>query len=265
LQLCGHKLIAFNLLTSQLEDEFVAECKDVSGPDVCRAEANSAAQQPQNATQMLDFPSKGTQRESQASDRINQGSRVIGATQSQSSKQEKGGKKRRTNVSMINIKVNDAAGAPTKKNAKVAAILESSETAEVEEAISPGDKDKKQDSRLSLPETTRAAKYIFDLNAMQCIIEVCHDLISCLRFDAAVLHFICSFQDHESNVFEIDLHQDPLQPRISLAGEVGGLKPTAVAVASAEPRLFMVSRSAEAIELVWAFRCIHLGDYVSNR
>lgn len=57
-------------------------------------------------------------------------------------------------------------------------------------------------------------------------------------------------QDHENNVFEIDLLRSPLEPRIILAGEVGGLKPTAVAVASAEPRLFVISRSAEAVELV---------------
>lgn len=64
------------------------------------------------------------------------------------------------------------------------------------------------------------------------------------------------YKDHENNVFEIDLLRDPLQPRIALAGEVGGLKPTAVAVASAEPRLFVVSRSAEAVELVRMFSCI---------
>ncbi len=51
-------------------------------------------------------------------------------------------------------------------------------------------------------------------------------------------------------MFEIDLLNSPLEPRVTLAGEVSGLKPIAVAVASAEPRLFVVSRSAEAIELV---------------
>lgn len=43
---------------------------------------------------------------------------------------------------------------------------------------------------------------------------------------------------------------DPLNPLVSLAGEVEGLKPTATVDKPIEPRLFVVSRSAEAKEIV---------------
>jgi hypothetical protein len=40
-----------------------------------------------------------------------------------------------------------------------------------------------------------------------------------------------------------------MNPLVSLAGEVDGLKPIAVAATNIEPRLFVVSRSAEAVEV----------------
>lgn len=75
------------------------------------------------------------------------------------------------------------------------------------------------------PKST-AAKYSFDLNVCQCVIE-----------------------DHENNVFDIDLEDDPTTPLVSLAGEVDGCKPNAVAATNIEPRLFVVRRSADATEI----------------
>ena len=66
-------------------------------------------------------------------------------------------------------------------------------------------------------------------------------------------------QDHENNVFDIDLINEPTKPYVTLAGEVEGLKPVAVAMNSIEPRLFTISRSAEALEVVsdrLAFLCV---------
>ena len=75
------------------------------------------------------------------------------------------------------------------------------------------------------PKST-AAKYSFDLNVCQCVIE-----------------------DHENNVFDIDLEENPTAPLVSLAGEVDGCKPHAVAATNIEPRLFVVRRSADATEI----------------
>lgn len=75
------------------------------------------------------------------------------------------------------------------------------------------------------PKST-AAKYNFDLNVSQCVIE-----------------------DHENNIFDIDLMEDPTKPLVSLAGEVEGCKPAAVAATNIEPRLFVIGRSADAVEI----------------
>jgi hypothetical protein len=59
------------------------------------------------------------------------------------------------------------------------------------------------------------------------------------------------YQDCEHNSFELSL-LDPLHPVVALAGEVPGLIPTAVTDNPIEPRVFIVSRSAEATEVVRA-------------
>jgi hypothetical protein len=163
IHLYHHILIHSTPFTSQLEDEFVSECKDVSGPVVYGSVTKSARQQPETSIETLDASSKGAQRESEPSDR----SRVISSAGSQVSK--KGGGKTKASMATINIQVNDTSVAPSKRNKKVATITESAETAKMDGLVSPGEK---QEPKLDLPETTRAAKYIFDLNVMQCIIEV---------------------------------------------------------------------------------------------
>ena len=61
--------------------------------------------------------------------------------------------------------------------------------------------------------------------------------------------FSCHVEDHEHNVFDISL-RNPLCPKINLSGEVDGLKPTAVSVSPCEPRLFVMDRSADVIEIL---------------
>lgn len=51
------------------------------------------------------------------------------------------------------------------------------------------------------------------------------------------------------NIFFSDLNK-PLEPTLSLAGEVEGLTPTAVNDKPADPRLFVISRSADAMEVL---------------
>lgn len=41
-----------------------------------------------------------------------------------------------------------------------------------------------------------------------------------------------------------------MEPKVELSGEVEGLKPPAVADSPMQPRLFVVNRSAEAVEVV---------------
>ena len=43
---------------------------------------------------------------------------------------------------------------------------------------------------------------------------------------------------------------DPLNPTVSLAGEVEGLKPTAVADSPVDPRIFIIKRDGSATEIV---------------
>ena len=56
-------------------------------------------------------------------------------------------------------------------------------------------------------------------------------------------------KDYENNSFDIDM-KNPLQPTVSLAGEVSGLKPTAVSDSPIDPRLFVIKRNASVTELV---------------
>ena len=68
-------------------------------------------------------------------------------------------------------------------------------------------------------------------------------------------------QDYEHNSFDIDFKSAaPLAPRVTLSGEVAGLKPPAVSDAPKEPRLFVVARSAEATEVL--SRCAWSGQGV---
>lgn len=50
---------------------------------------------------------------------------------------------------------------------------------------------------------------------------------------------------------------DCLDPAVTLSGEVEGLKPPAVADKPMEPRVFIVSRTAEATELVSFLLALH--------
>ena len=59
----------------------------------------------------------------------------------------------------------------------------------------------------------------------------------------------CSIQDYEFNRFDIDLG-NPMNPIVDLAGEVEGLKPEAVTDKPLQPRVFIISRTADAIEIV---------------
>jgi hypothetical protein len=70
-----------------------------------------------------------------------------------------------------------------------------------------------------------------------------------MKFSVNVNDLTCMLQDSEYNSFEIDM-LNPLDPEVSLAGEVDGLKPSAVTDKPIEPRLFIVSRNAEAVELL---------------
>ena len=67
----------------------------------------------------------------------------------------------------------------------------------------------------------------------------------------------CFIQDSEHNSFELSL-KDPLNPIVSLAGEVDGLLPTAVTDNPIEPRVFVVSRTAEATEVVLYYPVLFL-------
>jgi len=58
----------------------------------------------------------------------------------------------------------------------------------------------------------------------------------------------CHIEDNENNVFDLD-YFDPEHPRVSLAGEVEGLKPKAITETSLEPRMYIVDRHANAIEV----------------
>lgn len=145
----------------QLEDEFVAECKDVSGPESYGAETRGAPQRPETSTDAGQFGGADKRPGSESADSTSRG----GAST------KKGGKKTRANVSTISIKVDDATVAPAKKGGKLTTIDEATEKNSSQAVISSDTS--KQAPKLGLPETTKAAKYIFDLNTMQCIIEVC--------------------------------------------------------------------------------------------
>lgn len=70
-------------------------------------------------------------------------------------------------------------------------------------------------------------------------------------FTFDIVKFKCLIQDYEFNSFEVDLSSaESLHPSVTLSGEVQGLKPPAVADKPMEPRVFVVSRAAEATELV---------------
>lgn len=70
-------------------------------------------------------------------------------------------------------------------------------------------------------------------------------------FTFDIIAFKCRILDYEFNSFEIDLASEAaLSPAVVLSGEVEGLKPPAVADKPMDPRLFVISRSAEATELV---------------
>jgi hypothetical protein len=69
------------------------------------------------------------------------------------------------------------------------------------------------------------------------------------KFTIDLVKFSCRVEDHEHNVFDVNM-RDPLCPRVSLAGEVEGLKPVAVTDTPKEPRVFIVNRSADAQEVL---------------
>ena len=74
--------------------------------------------------------------------------------------------------------------------------------------------------------------------------------------------FTCRVEDHEHNVFDMNL-KDPLCPKVLLSGEVEGLKPTAVSVNPMEPRLFIISRSANAVEVLSTLKASELERVVA--
>jgi hypothetical protein len=71
-------------------------------------------------------------------------------------------------------------------------------------------------------------------------------------FTFDITKFTCRILDYEFNSFDIDLsgNTPALEPKVTLSGEVAGLKPPAVADKPMDPRLFVVNRSAEAVEVV---------------
>ena len=77
------------------------------------------------------------------------------------------------------------------------------------------------------------------------------------KFSINLNDFTCRVEDHEHNVFDVSL-KDPLSPRVTLSGEVEGLKPTAVSVSPMEPRLFIMSRSADAVEVLSTLKASEL-------
>ena len=74
--------------------------------------------------------------------------------------------------------------------------------------------------------------------------------------------FTCRVEDHEHNIFDISL-KEPLSPIITLSGEVEGLKPTAVSESPMEPRLFIMSRSADAVEVLSTLKASELERMVA--
>lgn len=69
------------------------------------------------------------------------------------------------------------------------------------------------------------------------------------KFDIGSMR--CHIQDYEHNHFRLDLGgPTPLQPKLDLAGEVEGLKPTAVTDAPSEPKIFIAHRDGSATEVV---------------
>jgi hypothetical protein len=69
------------------------------------------------------------------------------------------------------------------------------------------------------------------------------------KFTIDLKEFRCKVEDYEHNLFDIGL-RDPLNPVVVLSGEVTGLKPVAVSDDPIEPRLFVISRNAEAVEVL---------------
>ena len=69
------------------------------------------------------------------------------------------------------------------------------------------------------------------------------------KFVVDLANYSCTIEDYECNCFSIDL-RDPLKSTVALAGEVEGLKPTAVADVPVDPKLFVISRSLDAVEYV---------------
>lgn len=67
-----------------------------------------------------------------------------------------------------------------------------------------------------------------------------------------IFHLIrlsCRIEDHENNVFDLD-YFNPYEPKLSLAGEVEGLKPKAITEKNIEARVYVINRNGNAIEVV---------------
>lgn len=59
----------------------------------------------------------------------------------------------------------------------------------------------------------------------------------------------CVIEDHENNVFELDF-RNPMEPKVSLAGEVEGLKPRAITEKTIEAKVYVINRNGNAIQVV---------------
>jgi len=69
------------------------------------------------------------------------------------------------------------------------------------------------------------------------------------KYKFNIYNYTTSIIDHEYNSFELSL-RDPLTPKRSLAGEVQGLKATAISDGPIEPRAFILNRKGETIEVI---------------
>lgn len=69
------------------------------------------------------------------------------------------------------------------------------------------------------------------------------------KYTFNIYNYTVHIIDHEYNSFEINL-RDPLNPKRSLAGEVQGLKATAISDGPIEPRAFVLSRNGDTTEII---------------
>ena len=69
------------------------------------------------------------------------------------------------------------------------------------------------------------------------------------KYKFNIYNYTTSIIDHEYNSFEISLY-DPLNPKRSLAGEVQGLKATAISDGPIEPRTFILNRNGDTTEVL---------------